>query len=418
MSTATLDGELTSASFYDDPYPAYRRLRESEPVHFCAPWDQWVVTAHAEVMTVLRDPAVFSSSGWEQGFIAKLAEPERRRLAHLSAHYETATISNSDPPVHTRLRRLVSRSFTPRVVESLRPAVVDLVDERIGGLNGRSEFDLVSELAYPVPALVIADLLGAPPQARRQLEGWSQAVVAFVSTGSPETGRAERADAAFAGFSGFLEPLLAARRAEPAGDLLSLLVADGDEGEEALSTRELVAFCVTLVFAGHETTANLIGNGTRALLAEPDQLALLRSRPDLARAAAEELLRFDCPVQRVRRVVLEEVELGGRVLRPGERVMAFLGAANRDPAVFADPDVLDIERRPGGHVCFGHGIHFCLGASLTLLEAPIVFNGLLASFPELRLAEGAPPSFKANITFRGLESLRLAGNGARGGQHR
>jgi hypothetical protein len=230
-----------------------------------------------------------------------------------------------------------------------------------------------------------------------------------VSTGYPEFGRARQADESLREFREFLEPLLADRRRQPRDDLMSLLAAPAD-GQE-LSDRELVAACVVLLFAGHETTANLIGNGIYALLRSPDQLQLLREQPALAGAAVEEMLRFDAPVQRVRRVALCDFELGGCEIAAGQLVMAFLGAANRDPARVADPDRFDIERNDGAHLSFGHGIHFCVGAALSRIEAPIAVSELLGAFPAVALDRGRLPVWKRNITFRGFESLPLVTTG-------
>jgi cytochrome P450 len=255
-----------------------------------------------------------------------------------------------------------------------------------------------------LPAIVIAQLLGAPEDGREQFMHWSADLVAFVGSGSPVPERARRADASLRELRAHLEPLIAAAGARPADDLISLL-AMPTEDAEPLSEDELVATCVTLLFAGHETTANLIANGLLALLRHPAQLERLRHEPELAESATEELLRYDSPVQRLRRRAREDVELRGKPIRAGDLVMAFNGAANRDPERFAEPDRLDVTRADAGHVAFGYGIHFCVGAALTRLEAPIVINGLLRRFPRLRLASDASFRWKPNITFRGLESL-------------
>jgi cytochrome P450 len=402
-----LDELLTSPRFFDDPYSVYRRLQEEDPVHWCAPWRQWVVTRHGDVEEVLKSPDRFSSAGWEARYLSQLPEEVRAELPRLERHYATAVLSNTDAPAHRRLRTMVIKSFTPRVLRSMTPSIEALVDRMLGELDGLRETDLIASFAYPMPAVVIAQLLGAPEEHRDRYASWSADVVAFVGTGRPEAERARRLEASLREFSEHLEPLVRERRLHPVDDLLSHLA--GEHDGERLTDAELVATCVTLLFAGHETTANLLANGLVALLRHPDQLALLRERPELIPGAVEELLRFDGPVQRVRRVAREDTELGGRRIAKGDLVMAFLGAANRDPEVFSDPDALDVSRDLS-HVAFGHGVHFCVGAGLSRIEAPIALREILRRFPDLRLATD-DLRWKPNLTFRGLEALpvRLQG---------
>lgn len=400
----TLDEELADPRIVDDPYRVYARLRAESPVHWCEPWRQWVVTRYDDVQAITRDPARFSSVGWEASYLGKLEPDVRARLGDLERHYSTQVLSNTDPPAHNRLRRLVVRSFAPRVLQALRPGIEALVERLLDGLDRRGMVDLVEEFAYPLPAIVIAQLLGAPEEDRERFMQWSADLVSFVGSGLPLPDRAERADASLRELRACLEPLLEEARERPREDLISLLAAPPEKGEP-LTQDELVSTCVTLLFAGHETTANLLGNGLLALLLNPDELERLRRDPGLAAAATEELLRYDSPVQRLRRRAREDVELRGRRIRAGDLVMAFNGAGNRDPERFPEPDRLDLGRGDAGHLAFGHGIHFCAGAALTRLEAPIALNRLLRRFPRLRLARDARIRFKPNITFRGLESL-------------
>ena len=402
-SSVSLDEVLADASFPQDPYPVYARLREEAPIHWCEPWGQWVVTRYQDVQRVLRDPSGFSSSGWEADFIGRLPDGAGR-LEALRRHYATAVLSNTDPPAHTRLRRLVVKSFTPRVLASIRPEIETLVETLLDDLDGAARVDVLARFAYPLPAIVIARLLGAPFEERERFERWSSDIVAFVGSGSPLADRAERADRSIAEFRQCLVPLIDERRGEPRDDLLSQLISS-DEGE-VLTEDELVATCITLLFAGHETTANLIANGLLALLRHPEELARLSADPACAATAVEELLRYDSPVQRIRRVAVADVEVGGRLVRGGDRVMAFTGSANRDPDRFPEPDRLDLTRGDIGHLAFGYGIHFCVGAALSRIEAPIALNALLRRFPRLRLSD-VPVRWKPNITFRGLESLEL-----------
>ena len=402
LSTAELDRLLTSPDLVQDPYPVYRMLQEEAPVYWCEPWAQWIVTRHADVEEILKSPESFSSSGWEARFLGLLPAGFADQVPAVTGHYGTPVLSNTDPPRHRRLRTMVVKSFTPRVLKGMTPAIERLVAEMLAPLAARAEFDLLAEFAYPLPATVIAQLLGAPVESGEDYARWSADVVAFVGTGSPDPERARRLDASLSAFREHLEPLLKDRRENPGDDLLSHLAAEHDG--ESLSEEELIATCVTLLFAGHETTANLIANGLLTLLRHPEQMQLLREQPELMGKAVEEMLRFEGPVQRVRRVATEDLELGGQTIREGELVMGFIGAANRDPEVFAEPDRFDIGRDPT-HLAFGKGIHFCVGAGLSRIEAPIALEQILATLPDLRL--GSEPRWKPNITFRGVERLDL-----------
>ena len=401
-SAGGLDERLSSPGFVQDPYAVYRAVREQDPVHWCEPWGAWVVTRHADVMDVLRRVDDFSSAGYElellrpEGLLGAGAYPALRR------HYSAPIVSTTDPPVHTRLRRLLAKQFTPSVVESLRPRVQELIAGLLDDIAPGSTIDLLSRFAYPLPAMVIAELLGVPAADQHRFAGWSADIVAFVGTGRIEPGRAAQAERSMAEFQAYLEPLIERRRRAPGADLISLLVAPSTE---ALDPDELVGACVTLLFAGHETTANLIGNGLLALLERPAALDLLRRTPEACGPAVEELLRFDSPVQRNRRRTTRDTELAGRRIRAGDRVLAFLGSANRDETVFADPDALDLLRGPAKHLAFGYGIHYCIGAALSRLEAPMALAAILERFPAIRLQPGAPRLWKPNITFRGLAEL-------------
>jgi cytochrome P450 len=400
-STAGLDDLLVDEAFFADPYPVYRRLQEEAPVHWCAPWRQWVVTRHADVQRVLKHPEEFSSSGWELRFLAQLPEDARSALPEIHRHYSTAVLSNTDPPAHRRLRTMVVKSFTPRVLRALAPQIEALVGRMLGALGERT--DLVADFAYPLPAIVIAQLLGAPEEERERYAGWSADIVDFVGTGRPDAARAHNAERSLAAFRAHLEELIAARRAQPRDDLISLLA--GEHDGERLSEDELVSTCITLLFAGHETTANLIAGGVLTLLRHPEQLELVRDDPGLTAGAVEEILRFEGPVQRVRRVATRDLEIGGRQIAAGDLVMAFLGAANRDPEAFAEPDRFDITRDTS-HLAFGQGIHFCVGAGLSRIEAPLALDAILAREPALAVPDHEI-RWRPNLTFRGLQKLPL-----------
>jgi cytochrome P450 len=399
-AAASLDALVADAGFHDDPYPALRAMRRDDPVHWCEPWQQWLVTRYDDVRAVLLDPGAFSSAGYELRYLDRLPPDVREAVPHLRRQHSTPVLSTSDPPRHGPLRRPLARSLTPHVLEALRPGVEALVERTLDEIEGEHEVDLLARFAYPVPAVVIAQLLGVPENDRASFIAWSGDVVGFQGSGQPTVERARRADASLGDFTAYLEALIAERRAHPGDGLLDLLLAPGD-----LPDRELVATCVVLLFAGHETTANLIATGLRRLLEHPDQLDRLRDGEVGWDEAVEELLRYDGPVPRVRRVAAQDVVLGGRHVGAGDLVMAFLASANRDETRFAAPDVLDLGRADAGHVGFGYGIHFCVGAALTRLEAPIALRAVLRRFPGLRLVPGVPARFKANLAFRGLEAL-------------
>ena len=376
-----------------DPYPTYRALRRKDPVHRSPLLDTWVLARYQEVALVLRDDR-FS------------VERERWRGAQaFTPAPRVASMLVVDPPYHTRLRRLVSRAFTPRTVERLRPRVEAIVDQALDRAAARGGMELIEDLAYPLPVTVIAELLGVPSEDWPRFRAWSAALVASLD---PMSAREERVLTAMLqareALGAYLSEVIAVRRREPGEDLISSLLSVEESGQ-GLSHLELVVMANLLLVAGHETTVNLIGNGLLALLRHPEQLALLRERPEIIRSAVEELLRWDSPVQLTARVALEPVELGGRPVQPGDLLLALLGSANRDGEQFGDPDRLDLTRDPNPHLAFGRGIHFCLGAPLARLEAQIAIQALVSRFPGLRLA--GTPRRSPTITLRGLRRLPL-----------
>jgi len=385
-----------------DQYPTYAWLRAQRGVTYRSPSTPGrhftVLSRYADVQLALRDPRFGRANSGNQ-LRANLGDgPLGRSFARWMVF--------QDPPAHTRLRRLINRAFTPRSVERLRDQIRELVAELLDALEKRSEFDLIGEFAAPLPVLVICALLGVPPEDRHAFAGWSTARAASLDhLTSPEPGTLQRGDAAAAELAAYFRELLARRRAVPADDLLSELLQTTEDGER-LSDEDLVATCVLLFFAGHETTANLIGNGMRALLQHPEQLRTLQEAPDTATTAVEELLRFDSPVQRTARVALVDVELGeGDVIQAGETVSVLLGAANRDPAQYPDPDQLDLARSNASrHVSFGAGIHYCVGGPLARLEAQIAIAELVQRRPRLRLVN-APPHWRPTFALRGLATL-------------
>jgi pimeloyl-[acyl-carrier protein] synthase len=381
-------------AFVADPYPTYRRLRAEDPVHH-SPLGFWVLTRYDDVIAALRDPRLAKEA--IAAFVA----------ARFGAPMPALGLSmlDRDPPDHTRLRSLVSKAFTPRVVEGLRPRIQQIVDGLLDRVQSAGSMDLIEEFAYPIPVIVICEMLGVPVEDHERFKGWSLDIARGLDSVllPPDSDVPRRSMAARGALADYFRELIARRRASPRADMLSGLIA-AEEAGDRLSENELLATCILLLIAGHETTVNLIGNGTLALLRHPDQLRLLRGNPGLIAGAVEELLRFDGPVQRTARIPSEDVVIDGHTIAKGEMLMPFIGAADRDPAQFPEPDRLDITRTDNRHIAFGWGIHFCLGAPLARVEGQIAINTLVQRLPKLALATDAP-EFRQSLTLRGLKSL-------------
>jgi len=383
--------------FVADPYPTYHRLRSEDPVHE-SPLGFWVLTRYEDVVATLRDPRFA-----KEPMIAAVAA----RLG-FDAGAVGISMLDRDPPDHTRLRGLASKAFTPRVVERLRPRVQEIVDGLLDRVERAGTMDLIEEFAYPIPVNVICEMLGVPVEDHEQFKGWSLDLARGLDSImlGPESDVVKRSGKAREGLSNYIRQLIGERRSAPRGDLLSALIATEEAGDK-LSEPELVAMSILLLVAGHETTVNLIGNGMLALLRHPDQLRQLRERPDLIGSAVEELLRYDGPVQRTARTPSEDVTIGNRTIPGGAIVMPFIGAADRDPAQFRDPDRLDITRTENRHIAFGLGIHFCLGAPLARIEGQIAISTLVKRMPKLALAVERP-EHRQSLTLRGLTALPVS----------
>ena len=386
-----------SARTVRDPYPAYAALRARAPAHRSRLLRSWVFTRHADVDAVLRDHRHFGND-------PRKGSLTRRQLAMLPPPREF-TMLFMDPPDHTRLRSLVSRAFTPRAVGPLESRVRAILAGLLDGIDDVSAFDLMEAVARPLPVTVMAEMLGVPARDRARFAVWAAHRARLLE---PTISRRERKAGAEASraFDDYFRPIVEERRGAPREDIVSALARAQDEGGR-LSERETLNMLRLLLSAGTETTANLIGNGVLALLRHPDQLRRLRDDPGLIPGAVEELLRFDSPVQADFRRVLGDCEVNGFPLRQRDNVVLLLGAANRDPEVFADPDRLDVGRRRGRHLSFGGGIHHCLGAPLARLETRIVLEMLLDRFRSIRLL-GNRPRFCRGIVVRGLRSLPLS----------
>jgi cytochrome P450 len=393
----------TRPSFFEDPHAVYRRLRERDPFHRSRPASGWVLSRHQDILGVLRD-ARFSAD--ERNWSRYAGMAARHRRAGLGDIYDEERVSmlRIDAPDHTRLRTLVSKAFTPRAVERMRPRIEAVVKELLDPRGSHGEMELVRDFAGPLPVVVIAEMLGVPGEDRERFRHWSDEVIRTLGENSTEDRRA--AFRAMNELSDYFREQAALRRREPRGDLLSALVAAEEAGQH-LSTGELLGTCILLLVAGNETTTKLIANSTLALLRNPGQWELLRRRPELLPNAVEELLRYDGPVQLTSRFVLEECEMQGHRLQPGQQLVLLLASANRDPEVFSDPDQLDVERPDPKHLAFSHGAHFCLGAQLARLETTIALGALLEHCPQLRLT-GGRIEWGRNTILRGPRALHVA----------
>lgn len=395
-------------SFRRNPYLQYARLREGDPVHRSGALQAWVLTRHADCLAVMRDHERFSSdSRTARGQLAEALQQQRRESPLPTAD----TMLGVDPPRHTQLRGLVSRGFTPRRVEELRPRIESIMRDLLDAAGSR--FDLMTEIAQPLPVIVIAELLGVSPADRLRFKDWSRTLANTTNVlQTPEM--IEAARVAILELIDYFTKVIDERRLDPRDDLISALVRAEEDGQR-LSREDVLAFAILLLVAGNETTTNLIGNGLAALLDHPEAMEALRAEPARLGAAIEEMLRFDSPVQGVVRFATRDLEIAGQPVAAGDVVLALTGAANRDPAVFADPDRFDIARFEDGrterHLSFGQGIHYCLGAPLARMEAGIVFSALLDRFAAIRAVEPGierggtlllrgPVSFPVEVTAR------------------
>ena len=382
-----------------DPYPRYAALRERAPVHRSA-FGIWTLTDYEDCQLLLRHPGVgkdFSSA------MNSLGLSDADREAQDRFRNDRSNMLVTDPPDHTRLRGLVTRAFTPRTVEKLRPRIVTLVDELLDTFDP-GEVEVMDALAFPLPVTVIGDMLGVPVEDRPLLRPLVRSVTAILELAVSPEALAEAADAD-AKLGAYFADLVADRRAHPRDDLLTKLIEAEDKGDQ-LTEHELISTVILLFAAGFETTTHLIGNGLLALLRNPGELARLRADRSLVRSGVEELLRYDSPVQIAARTTYEELSVGGQTIPSGNLVLAMLGAANRDPARFRDPERLDVGRDEGAPMSFGGGIHFCLGAALARLEGQIVLDRLLDRFETMELV-GGPPTVRDSLTLRGLTDLRV-----------
>ncbi|MDE0603541.1 MAG: cytochrome P450 [bacterium] len=401
--TAVIDDEVLSPERIADPHSYFSVLREHDPVHWNEKYRAWFIHRYDDVLDALRDPR-FSSERIGAAYDRLTEEQKAERQPTYDILMDWLVFR--DPPDHTRLRRLVSRAFTPRAVEAWRDRITGVVDELIDGLSARDHFDLIEDFAYPIPAVVIAEMMGVPPDDRDRFKDWSDDVMILVFGARGVGDRRARAQQGLIELAAYLGDLVAHYRQHPADNIISNLV-EASEGDDSLEDPEIVANCVLFLFGGHETTTNLIGNGIRVLLNHPDQLQKLRDDLSLIKPAIEEILRFDGPSKMEVRTLADQVEMGGKTLPAGDMVYLVQHAANRDPEIFDQPDRFDIARDPNNHIGFGFGLHFCLGASVARLEGTIALEALVRRLPNLQLGP-EPEVWVPTMLSRGLEHLPVS----------
>jgi cytochrome P450 len=402
QDAADLD-DLLSDEAVNHPERFYARLRAVDPVYWNQRWNGWVLTGYDEVAGGFRNHQGLSSD--------RFAGPFGEELSAVSSDYQQlfGFLSKffvwKDQPYHTRVRSLVNKAFTPRSVEGLRPRVRELVQSLLDPLRGADGADFLAGFAFTLPVIVIGEYLGVPEDGRENLRQWAESLGAVIFVSGRDEDRMRKGDDAMGQLADFLRPVIADRRADPRDDLLSGLVQAQDRGD-FLSEDELIANVILMVFAGHETTMNLLANGIVAFSRFPGQWAMLRDDPSLAATATEEILRYDGPIRAMARWAREPMRLRDHEIAAGDRVLLVQHAANRDPARFADPDIVDITRWPNRHTTFGQGIHTCLGAPLARLEAQEAFSALAAVFPRFDIAEQTL-HYVPNIVSRSLQGLHV-----------
>ncbi|WP_211471053.1 cytochrome P450 [Collimonas humicola] len=404
---------MINEAFLQDPYPAYHALRAEGALHwspeFCG--GAWLLTGHADVAGVLRDPrfSVRRAGGW-----ANSSGPEALTELREFKRIFSRSLLFVDAPQHTRLRQVMNAGFKPAALQELAPQIQTIVDRLLDQVLAKAaaapsgqfaQFDFMRDFARPLPALVIAGMLGIAAEDRSEFVAWSDDIAAFIGSPTPTLEIARAAQVSLIAMNEYFRQLLPQRRAALGDDLMSQLIRAEATGG-IITTKELLAQCCTLLFAGHETTRNLLGNGMLALLQHPRQWQALQADPALLPSALKELLRFDSPVQYTGRRLKVDVEMHGKVMKKGDLVIPLIGAANRDPAKFSEPDRLDIRRNEGAHLSFGYGPHVCIGATLTYLEAEIAMRSVMRRLPQLRLA-GATQSWGGNAVYRSLNALPL-----------
>jgi cytochrome P450 len=400
----TIDDELASDSYRVDPYPVYRQLRREHPVYWSERFGFWLLSRYGDVLAALRDGGPhFSLRGTVAAKIATLDPAVQPSLEPLREHYATG-LMHSDPPEHTRVRRLISNVFTPRTIEGMRPQITAVVDRLLDEIAPGSELDLVRDFAFPLPAIVISSVLGLDETDRIRFKAWSDDIAVFIGTSKATPLDADQAQTSLIDAREYLGQLADLRRGHPRDDLISRLVSASED--EGLTPGELLSTCVTFLIGGHETTTALISSAVFLLSRNPVQRRLIMEDPSAIQGLVEETIRYETPGQRAVRRVANDVQVGESLLREGQTAMLMLGAANRDEDYFDDPERFDLRRNPNRHLGFGLGPHACIGAPLARLESQIALTRLFARFRDLTVSD-EPPDWIGNFNFRQLRSLSI-----------
>ena len=402
MTTATaIDWKPDDPATLADPYAIFSRMRDEDPCHWSPRLKSWVLTRYDDVRQVITDTRM--SSDRLRPFFEAMPSAESARIGDI-VRYLSLWMVFKDPPEHTRLRRLTGKVFSARSMQGMRPQVERIAARLLGALEGRREIDFVADFAGPLPCLVIMAMLGVPDEELAHVKRMSDDIALFIGSSRTSPEKYDTAEAATHEMAGFFRELIEARRHSPGPDLLSELVHLRD-GEDHLSEDELVATCILMLFAGHETTTNHIANGMLALMRFPQEMERLRADPGLANAAVEELLRYDGPSGAQVRIAAGPYELHGRTMQPGDRIFVMLNAANRDPRAYPDPDRVDLDRDGPPHLTFGFGPHICLGFPLARTEGQVAFPAVLARWRHIEPAGDAPPPWINSLVFRGMKAL-------------
>ena len=404
-----IEEAMASSGFHRNPHPVYRAVRDRQPVYWSPLLDQWLVTSYDLVEEMLLNPAVFSNYGYESGFVERLPVEFLVEVDTIRHHWKQEGLMHSTPPKHTRLRRALGPSFTPRVVSRLEERIRSRVERLLGSADaGHGDaYEVIGDLAQPLPVAVIGDVLGVPQEDRERFPIWSASVLRFFGSPEPNPANARALDANLVEWRSLVDALLRRRSQSPREDFLTTVAGAIDNGD--MSREEGVAVCVHLLIAGHETTTNLIGNTIYCLVTHPDQLEEARSSSEALRDAIEETLRYEPSIARIRRVSTQDHDLGGARIRAGESVVAVVAAAHRDPLKFDRPEEFDLHRTmpKRGHFAFGLGPHFCLGAPLARLEAMVAVREFFDRFPDARLSTSTPPVWRESINHRGFQRLNI-----------
>jgi cytochrome P450 len=404
----SLDSLLLSPQMLSNPFPVYARLREEAPVAWSKQWQAWVVSRYEQVEPSLKDKEHLSNENRQGLLFEHLPAQQQQDLSRLRHYFAQKDVIGSDPPDHTRMRSLVQKAFTPKMIASLKPRIEALADELVGAAVAKGEFDFVDEVAHPLPVILIAEMMGAPPEDRHLFKRWSADILGFQGSGKTQYDTAMVSQQSLTELFDYMTRLVEERRREPKDDLITALALAEEDGAR-LSRDELLATCNTILTAGHETTTNLIGNMVRELLLHPHAWREVQDDPSLIAGAVEESLRLDAPKQRNFRRIKRTHDFGGVTLHENQMIFQLIGSANRDPEVFEYPDAYDIHRNNAkDHLSFGIGIHFCLGAALARTEASVVLEALIRHVPDLRIT-GKGYTWQERQQFRGPGSLWVRG---------